>query len=222
MSRSKWLRTCWGWSAPELCWWRWTGSQRCRPARPAKPGREPALCRSGAPPRRRPWPPGRVLCCLEQWSFLGGSICRCTPWCWRNRELERSARLTGGGGGAPGGCTSQTLQKKNKKTHKLVEWISKHHISWTFSKCFLKGKVPGSSSLCSNSILDITAWALGAWMMSTTEPEQHNTQPSFPSRFKCSFKIQEASRALHVNKEEFYITERPRQINFTSVSEFRF
>lgn len=56
---------------------------------------------------------------------------------------------------------------------------------------------PGSNSLSSNWALDVTASSLGAWMMSTTEPQQHSTQPSFPRRFKCSFKIQDASRALH-------------------------
>lgn len=59
---------------------------------------------------------------------------------------------------------------------------------------------PGSNSLSSNWALDVTASALGAWMMSTTEPQQHSTQPSFPRRFKCSFKIQDASRALHYPK----------------------
>ena len=70
--------------------------------------------------------------------------------------------------------------------------------------CLAKAKKmtvsPGSDSFSSNSSLDVTASALGAWMISTTEPQQHNTQPSFPRMFKCSFKIQEASTALHHTK----------------------
>lgn len=60
---------------------------------------------------------------------------------------------------------------------------------------------PGSSSLSWNSALDVTACAVGAWMRSTTGPQQHSTQPSFPRMFKCSFKIQDASRALRCHQK---------------------
>lgn len=214
-SRSKWPRTCWSWSAPELCWWRGTASGCWWPARPAGPGREPEPCCWGAPPPGRPSPRGRVLCCSERWSFPRGSICRCTPWCSTNRELGRPRRLIRGVGAAPGGRTPQTLQGGKKQR------VKRRHAA-TF-QLGSGSNWPGSSSLSSNSALDVTASALGAWMTSKTEPEQHSTQPSLPSKFKCSFKIQDASRALRVNNGtvSYYTVTHwvPRQPRFNSKGE---
>jgi len=58
---------------------------------------------------------------------------------------------------------------------------------------------PGSESRASKSIRVATASSWGAWMMRTTEPQQHSTQPSCPARFRCSPRIQEASTALDRN-----------------------
>lgn len=64
---------------------------------------------------------------------------------------------------------------------------------------------PGSRSLSSNSSLDVAS-AFGAWMMSTTEPQQHKTQLSFPRIFKCSFKIHDARTALQHTKTCCHVT----------------
>ena len=67
-------------------------------------------------------------------------------------------------------------------------------------------KTPGSESLSSNSSLDVTVTALGAWIITTTtEPQQHSTQPSFPRIFKWSFKTKEASTALRNTQRQHLV-----------------